>query len=186
MPKDEGAGFSLRSHNIERWPAAHAPPFIPTSWSVRLCSALNDVVQVQSHSYPLANRPGEARLKTSGPFRVIHLSLLQTCMPGSCSSVGRTVQASANYLPLPVLQPDPQPTHTRGSSAMGDHSLWVKPVSCRGLVQRMAMETANSILTWTILHGFRRAGPKGQTGSLPCNSLWCNGQNSLEKHFNIF
>lgn len=114
MPKDEGAAFSLRCHDIESWPAAHAPPLIPTSWSVRLCSALNDVVQDESHSYPLANRLGEARLKTSGPFRVIHLSLLQTYMPGSCSGVGRTVQGSVNHLSLPALQPDPQPTHTRG------------------------------------------------------------------------
>lgn len=114
MPKDEGAGFSLRCHDIESWPAAHAPPLIPTSWSVRLCSALNDVVQVESHSYPLVNRSGEARLNTSGPFRVIHLSLLQTYMPDFRSSVGRTVQGPVNHLPLPALQPDPQPTHARG------------------------------------------------------------------------
>lgn len=105
MSKDEVAGLSLRCHDIESWPNTHTPPLTLTSWSVRLHSALNDVVQVESQPYPLANSSGEVRLNPCGPFRVIRLSLLQTYVP--CSGVGRAVQGSVSHLPQPALQPDP-------------------------------------------------------------------------------
>lgn len=85
--------------------------------------------------------------------------------------MGRAVQGSVSYLPLPALQPDPPPTQARGSSPMDAHSLWVRSLSShRVLVPGTAVETAKkgpfSLLTQAIPHSFRRAGPRGQTPSL--------------------
>lgn len=130
----------------------------PPSWSVRVCSALNDVVRVKGQPYPLANSSGEARLNPSGPFRVIHLFLLQTYAPRSCSCMGRAVQASVSYLPLPALQPDPRPAQARGWSPVDARSFWIRPLSRhRVLVPGMAVETAKKGLSPSSLRQSRMA-----------------------------
>lgn len=92
MSKDEGAGLSGRWHGIEIWADSHAPPLSPTSWSVRLCSALNGIVQAEGQPCAVADISGEAMLDSSGLGRVIHLSP----WPCSHSGLGRPVWGGGN------------------------------------------------------------------------------------------